>query len=415
MNINRDYYLHQLISARGNGMIKILTGVRRCGKSYLLFTLFKDWLLDQGIAQDHIIAINLENRMNKELRDPDTLIRYINARITDTAQYFILLDEVQMVDEFTDVLNTLLLIRNAETYVTGSNSKFLSKDVVTEFRGRGWEIRLYPLSFSEFMSVFPGDRQKGWEEYMRYGGLPQILNYTTENEKQNFLREIWQTVYLTDVVGRYKLRHKQLLDELLQVMASQLGSPVNPNNLSNSFRSTAGKKVSALTISKWLEYLEDSFLIEKAQRYDIRGKRYIGTLPKYYFIDPGIRNSILNFRQLDKGHLMENILYTELRRRGGCVDVGLIESFKRTEDGQHQRQTLEVDFVVNKGSHRTYIQSAYALYEEEQIAREKRPMMQIPDSFRKVLISTDTLSPWDDEDGIAHIGLFDYLCATYPV
>lgn len=409
MNINRDYYLDKLINARGLGMIKILTGVRRCGKSYLLFTLFKEWLIDNGVKDDHIIAINLENRANKELRDPDNLLAYIKARIIDKSTYFILLDEVQLVSEFVDVLNSLLHIPNAETYVTGSNSKFLSKDVVTEFRGRGWEIRLYPLSFKEFMSVFPGDKQTGWEQYVRYGGLPQILNYHTEQEKQEFLQSIWQSVYLSDVVGRYKLRNKQLLDELLQVVASQVGSSVNPTNLSNTFRSSAGKKVSALTIAKWLEYLEDSFLIERAQRYDIRGKRYIGTLPKYFFVDPGIRNSILKFRQIDKGHLMENIVYTELRRRGGEVDVGQIEYRPRMQDGTSPRQQLEVDFVVNEGSQRTYYQSAYTLYDEEQIAREKRPMLQIHDSFRKVLLTSDIYIPWNDEDGVLHLGLFNFL------
>ncbi len=396
MLINRDYYLHQLTASIGTGMIKILTGVRRCGKSYLLFTIFRDWLRDQGAADDHIIAINLENRMNKEFRNPDVLLQYIHARIVDDSTYYILLDEVQMVAEFTDVLNSLLHIPNAETFVTGSNSKFLSKDVVTEFRGRGWEIRLYPLSFAEFMSVYSGTRQQGWEEYMRYGGLPQILNYHTDKEKQDFLNEIWQSVYLKDVIGRYHLRQKQLLDELLQVVASQLGSPCNPTNLSNTFHSVAGKKVSSLTISRWLEYLEDSFLIERAQRYDIRGKRYIGTLPKFYFVDPGIRNSILRFRQIDKGHLMENILYTDLRRRGGSVDVGQVDA-------------KEVDFVVNQGSLRIYIQSVYTLNDDEQTDREKRSMLRIPDAFRKVLITADTGHMWNDNDGILHLGLFDFL------
>jgi len=401
MLINRDYYLHQLISSIGIGMIKILTGVRRCGKSYLLFTIFRDWLRDQGTAEDHIIAINLENRMNKEFRDPDVLLQYIDAHITDNHTYYILLDEVQMVAEFTDVLNSLLHIPNAETFVTGSNSKFLSKDVVTEFRGRGWEIHLYPLSFAEFMSVYPGTRNQGWEEYMRYGGLPQILNYHTDKEKQNFLCEIWQSVYLTDVIGRYHLRNKQLLDELLQVVASQLGSPCNPSNLSHTFQSAAGKKVSSLTISKWLEYLQDSFLIERADRYDIRGKRYIGTHPKFYFVDPGIRNSILHFRQIDKGHLMENILYTDLRKRGGSVDVGQIE-------------TNEVDFVVNQGSQRTYIQSAYTLYDDEQTYREKRSLLQIPDAFRKVIITADTGHMWNDNDGILHLDLLEFLLSNQP-
>lgn len=409
MEINRDFYLHKLISARGNGMIKILTGVRRCGKSYLLFTIFKNWLNDQGVKNDHIIAINLENRMNKELRNPDTLLSHIQARVTDDKTFYILLDEVQMVDDFVDVLNTLLHIPNAETYVTGSNSKFLSTDVVTEFRGRGWEIRLYPLSFAEFMSVYPGDMNTGWEEYLRYGGLPQILNYQTEQEKQDFLHEIWQTVYLADVVNRYKLRNKQTLNELLQVVASQVGSSFNPYNLSTSFRCSSGKAVSAPTICKWLDYMEDAFLIRKAQRYDIRGKRYIGTQPKYYFIDPGIRNSILNFRQIDKGHLMENILYTELCKRGGYVDVGLVENHTQSKR-QEDRQPWEVDFVVNEGSRRTYIQCAYTLNNEEHREREKRPMLHIPDAFRKVLITKDSfMLDGFDNDGILHLGLFGFL------
>lgn len=409
MKINRDYYLNQLISARGNGMIKILTGVRRCGKSYLLFTLFREWLIDQGIPSSHILAFNLEDRMNKELRDPDNLLSYVNARITDQAPYFILLDEVQMVDEFVDVLNTLLHIPNAETYVTGSNSRFLSKDVVTEFRGRGWEIRLYPLSFSEFMSVFPGDQHQGWEEYMRYGGLPQILNYHTDRDKQAFLREIWQSVYLADVVARYHLRDKQSLDELLQVVASQVGSLFCPTNLSNTWRSTSGRKISVVTISKWLEYLEDAFLIERCQRYDIRGRRYIGSLSKYYFVDSGIRNSILAFRQIDKGHLMENVIYTELRRRGASVDVGQLESRIRQSDGTTPRLPLEVDFVVNEGSKRTYIQASYNLYDDEQVSREKKPLLEIPDSFHKVLITSDNGPSWNDNDGILHLGLLEFL------
>lgn len=413
MKISRDYYLNQLISARGNGMIKILTGVRRCGKSYLLFTLFREWLSDHGVSEDHIISFNLEDRMNRELRDPDRLLEYVHARIVDDRQYFILLDEIQMVDEFTDVLNSLLHIANADTYVTGSNSRFLSKDVVTEFRGRGWEIRLFPLSFREFMSVYPGDRQSGLDEYMRYGGLPQILNYRSDAEKQAFLSGIWQTVYLSDVIGRYHLRDRQSLDELLQVVASQLGGLLNACNLSNTWRSSIGRKVSEITIAKWLECLEDSFLIERCQRYDIRGRRYIGSMCKYYFVDPGIRNSILNFRQMDKGHLMENIIYTELRRRGGSVAVGQIEKRVKQPDGTFPRQTLEVDFVVNEGSRRTYFQSAFSLYDETQMNREKRPLQEIPDSFRKVLVSTDSGYPWNDDDGILHLGLFDFLSGEF--
>ena len=413
MLINRDNYLQQLISARGDGMIKILTGVRRCGKSFLLFTLFRNWLIDNGIPEDHIIAINLEDRMNRELRDPDQLLHYINARITDSAQYFILLDEVQMVDEFVDVLNSLLHIPNAETYVTGSNSRFLSKDVVTEFRGRGWEIRLYPLSFREYMSVYPGSKEEGWNDYMRYGGLPQIFNYTTPEQKQAFLRNIWQTVYLSDVIARYHVRGRKELAELLQVVASALGSPLNPGNLSNTFRSSAGKKVSAATIASWLEHLEDAFIIERCQRFDIRGKHYIGTLPKYYFVDPGIRNSILDFRQKDDGHLMENVIYTELRRRGYSVDVGLIENRTRQSDGSQPRQQLEVDFVVNRGSERLYIQSSLRLYDQEQCQREKRPLMQIPDSFRKILLTADNTLPWNDDDGILTVPLQRFLFGTW--
>lgn len=415
MNIKRDFYLNKLISAQGIGMIKILTGVRRCGKSYLLFTIFKDWLMEQGVREDHIIAINLENRMNKEFRDPDNLLTYIHAKITDSERYYIFLDEVQLVDEFVDVLNSLLHISNAETYVTGSNSRFLSKDVVTEFRGRGWEIRLYPLSFSEFMSVYPGDQYQGLEEYMRYGGLPQILNYKTDQDKQDFLSEIWRTVYLADVIGRYKLRNKQSLDELLQVVSSQVGSSVNLNNLSNTFCSKEGKTISALTIGKWLTYMEDAFLIEKANRYDIRGKHYIGTQPKYYFVDPGIRNSILNFRQMDKGHLMENIIYTELRRRGGSVDIGTVEKRIRLQDGKQSRQSMEVDFVVNQGSSRTYFQSCYELTDAEHLLREKRPLLQIPDSFRKIIMTQSVESKWNDEDGILHIGLLDFLLHEHAV
>mgnify|MGYP003312715655 CR=1 FL=1 len=410
MLIERRKYLDKLIASEGNGLVKIITGGRRCGKSFLLFTIFHQYLIERGVSEDHIIELSLDDWSSRRYRDPDILLDYIVSHVQkDGLRHYIILDEIQLVDEFVEVLLSLMHHSQLDIYVSGSNSRFLSKDVVTEFRGRGDEIHVYPLSFKEFMSVFPGDKQTGWEQYVRYGGLPQILNYHTEQEKQEFLQSIWQSVYLSDVVGRYKLRNKQLLDELLQVVASQVGSSVNPTNLSNTFRSSAGKKVSALTIAKWLEYLEDSFLIERAQRYDIRGKRYIGTLPKYFFVDPGIRNSILKFRQIDKGHLMENIVYTELRRRGGEVDVGQIEYRPRMQDGTSPRQQLEVDFVVNEGSQRTYYQSAYTLYDEEQVAREKRPMLQIHDSFRKVLLTSDIYIPWNDEDGVLHLGLFNFL------
>ncbi len=390
-------------------MIKVITGIRRCGKSFLLFNLFRDRLLARGVKEDHIIQVNLEDRRNKNLRDPDNLLQYIDSRFTDSDRYYIMLDEIQMVKEFEDVLNSYLHIPNAEVYVTGSNAKFLSKDVITEFRGRGWEIRVHPLSFAEYYEVMGGEKAEAWEMYYRYGGLPAVALLENPAEKQNYLREIYETVYLKDVLERNRLLNVDGMRELVKVLASGVGSNTNVRRISNTFKSSIGVDISSATIIKYIECLKDAFFISEALRYDVKGRKYIGTETKYYFEDPGVRNAVVDFRQLEPTHAMENIIYNELRLNGFSVDVGVVESFSRDKEGVLSRKHLEIDFVVNKHDERLYIQSAYALPTLEKVAQEQASLLQVNDNFRKVIIAGDRYQSGYNDEGILIVGLYDFL------
>ena len=409
MQIKRNYYLQQLIDGKKNGLIKIITGIRRCGKSYLLFTLFRQHLIASGVPDDHIIRIALDDIENEELRAPLVLYKNIKARMMDDELYYILLDEVQLVPRFEEVLNSLLRIDNADVYVTGSNSKFLSSDIITEFRGRGDEIHLYPLSLSEYCEGTGQEPRDAWKDYYTYGGLPHVLTLETEKKKLDYLTNLFESVYLIDVIERHKIKNKSEFEELVRIVASGIGAPTNPAKLSNTFKSVKKVNISSVTIDRYLSYMQDAFIIEKAIRYDIKGKKYIGSLAKYYFSDLGIRNAILGLRQQEETHIMENILYNELRRRGCKVDIGMMEQRYVDKDGKWQRKQLEVDFVVNEGSQRYYIQSALALPDEEKRQQEMASLLKINDSFKKIIVVKDDIKPWRDENGILTIGLIDFL------
>ena len=409
MEIKRDVYLDKLIRKKKNGLIKVVTGVRRCGKSYLLFHLFRDHLLDSGVAEDHIIEIALDDRSNKELRDPDVILKFVKESIKDKEDYYIILDEVQYLDEFEDVLNSLLHIRNADVYVTGSNSKFLSSDVITQFRGRGDEIRVYPLSFSEYVSVYQGSQDEAWDDYLVYGGLPLILTMEEAEDKAEYLNSLFQKVYISDIVERHNVRNKAELDELVDVLASAIGSYTNQNKLVRTFKSVKNKNISDKTIKNYTDYLIDSYLISKADRYDIKGKKHIGKLSKYYFEDVGLRNARLGFRQIEETHLMENIIYNELRVRGYHVDVGVVEYYETKADGKRGKKQLEVDFVATKGSEKYYIQSAFALPTADKVNQEQRGLLSISDFFRKIVVVGDNIKVRRDENGIITIGLRNFL------
>lgn len=409
MEIKRDLYLNKLIRKKHNGLIKIVTGVRRCGKSYLLFNLFHNHLLDNGVDENHIIEVALDDRSNKELRDPDNMLRYVKERIVDREQYYIILDEVQLLKEFEDVLNSFLHIRNADIYVTGSNSKFLSSDVITEFRGRGDEIRVYPLSFREFVSVYDGSQDEAWDDYFNYGGLPLVLSMDTVEDKVKYLTSLFQKVYLSDIVERNKIRNKEELDELVDILASAIGSLTNPTKLAKTVKSVKNKSISDKTLKSYIDYLEDAFLISKAKRFDIKGKRYIGSPAKYYFEDIGLRNARLNFRQVEVTHIMENIIYNELRVRGYKIDVGIVEHYETGNDGKRKKKQLEVDFVASKGSEKYYIQSAFAMTNPEKIAQEQKSLKNIPDSFKKIIIVADNIKVRRDDVGITTMGLRYFL------
>lgn len=408
-HIERRKYLDELVSLRNNGMIKIITGMRRCGKSYLLFEIFTSYLESNGIAPDHIIKVDLEDYRNRAMRNPDNLYAYVESRITDGDMYYILLDEVQMLDQFEDVLNGFLRIRNADIYVTGSNAKFLSKDIITEFRGRGFEVKMYPLSFSEYMSAYPGTVQAGFNEYMLYGGLPQILSYPTEEQKVRFLKALFDETYLKDIKDRYEIRKDDDLEELINIMASGIGALTNPNKLANTFQSEKKSPISNDTVKNYIDYLCDSFLIEKSTRYDIKGKRYINSPYKYYFMDLGLRNARINFRQSEKSHLMENMVYNELRIRGFNVDVGVVPVVRRGEDGKQHRSSLEVDFVCNLGSRRYYIQSAYRMESDEKIRQERASLLRVDDSFKKIIVIGEESPITRDEAGITTISIYEFL------
>lgn len=409
MIIPRPKYLDQLIAAQSNRMIKIVTGIRRCGKSFLLFELFHSYLNSIGVDEGHIIELALDDLANVEYRDAVKLLDYIKTRITDTGQYYVLLDEVQMVDGFVDLLNSLLHIRNVDAYVTGSNSKFLSKDVVTEFRGRGQDIHMYPLSFSEFKNAVGKGASTCWREFVMYGGLPQTLLLPDAKTKREYLSHLAESVFIADVVERHKVRNRAELGELFQILASSIGSPCNPTKLAKTFKSLKNKVVSNKTLSNYIVYLCDAFLIEKAMRYNIKGKKYINTLAKYYFTDLGLRNAVLDFRQIEQTHLMENAIYNELLYQGYSVDVGVVEMVTSDKNGKSIRKQYEVDFVANYSDQRYYIQSAYAIPDKAKMVQETASFRNISDSFKRVLIIKDDIEPYRNEDGILTLGLFDFL------
>ncbi len=407
--VSRKDYIERLNSKRHNGLVKIITGVRRSGKSYLLFKLYRRFLLQDSVPEDHIVSLALDDFANRQFLEPEELYRYVTERITDSGEYYILLDEIQLVKNFESVLNGFLHIPNADTYVTGSNSKFLSSDIITEFRGRGDEVRVYPFDFEEFYSVIGGDKWDAWREYWRYGGMPQTLGITEDSEKEIYLKNLFSQVYLSDIINRYNLRGKDDIGILTNILSSSTGSLTNPKRISDTFKSTLKLSVSQPTISRYLDYLEDSFLISKAMRYDVKGRKYIGTPTKYYFVDVGLRNARLNFRQQEENHIMENVIYNELVRRGFSVDVGVVEIAGTNGTTSVVRTQLEVDFVANMGSRRYYIQSAFDLATPEKIAQETNSLKHIDDSFRKIIVQRNPTLPWHDESGILRIDLMDFL------
>ena len=409
MEIKRDSYLEQLKIRKDNGMIKIVTGIRRCGKSFLLFVLFKKYLLESGVDNDHIIEIALDGIENEELRYPKKCYQYIKDAMKDEQKYYLLLDEVQFMPRFEEVLNSLLRISNIDVYVTGSNSKFLSSDIVTEFRGRGDEIRIYPLSFAEFYAAFDGDYDDAWEEYMIYGGLPQVALFSVERQKAEYLKNIFTNVYIKDVVERNAIQNIDEISTLVDILASSIGAPTNPTKISNTFKSERGLIYSNKTISKHIDYLAEAFLISKADRYDIKGRKYVGANLKYYFSDIGLRNARLNFRQQEPTHIMENIVYNELLVRGYNVDVGIVDIFANNSAGKRVHKQLEVDFVVNQGSQRYYIQVAYDMSSEEKQTQELNSFRNIPDSFKKIVIVNGTKKPWRNEEGFVIMGMKYFL------
>ena len=409
MDIKRDKYLNDLINRMHNGMIKVVTGIRRCGKSYLLFNIFKNYLLEHGVVSSHIITIELDQRKNKKYRDPDTILDYIESLIEDDEQYYIMLDEVQMLQEFEEVLNSLLHIRNADIYVTGSNSKFLSKDVITEFRGRGDEIHIYPLTFKEFMEAYDGDMYRGWAEYVVYGGLPLTVTMKTEEQKISYLTNLFKETYLKDIIERHHIEKTQELEDLVNILASAIGSLTNPPKIEATFKSTIQSTISLNTIRQYIEHLEDAFIINKANRYNVKGRKYIGTPLKYYFEDVGLRNARLGFRQVEETHLMENIIYNELRSRRYTVDVGVVEKRGTDENGKEYKNQLEIDFVANLGSKRYYIQSAFSMPTEEKRIQEKATLVNVNDSFKKIIVVKDVVNVTRDEDGITTMSIYDFL------
>ena len=402
--IDRELYLNQLINKQNNGLVKIITGMRRCGKSFLLDPIFKEYLISEGVSENHIIKIDLDERRNKKYQDPDVLDEYIRSLIVYEETYYLLLDEVQKVDDFESVLNGFLHIHNLDIYVTGSNSKFLSSDIITEFRGRGDEIRVFPLSFSEYYSVFKGEKEEAWDEYITYGGLPKIISINGENEKAKYLKQLFEKTYLSDIVERNNIQRTDILDSILNILSSSIGSLTNPNKLLKTFQSNGVKDLSINTISSYLKYLQESFLINKAERYDIKGKKYIQSPFKFYFSDIGLRNARLNFRQQEETHIMENVIFNELLIRGYNVDVGVVS----IRDGDAKKQ-IEVDFVCNQFNKKYYIQSALSLPTHEKTVQEERPLLNIQDNFKKIIIVKDSKKAWITENGILVIGIIEFL------
>lgn len=409
MEIKRDYYLNKLIAKQHNGLIKVVTGMRRCGKSYLLFNLFKDYLIENNVAADHIIEVAFDSFENIKYCDPKVLYPFIKEQIVDKEQYYIILDEIQLLGQFESVLNGLMRIPNVDVYVTGSNAKFLSKDIITEFRGRGDEMHMNPLSFSEFMSVYDGNKYDGWNDYILYGGLPSVVQLHNSEQKIEYLKNIFEETYINDIIGRHKVKNRAELEELLNILSSAIGSLTNPRKLEDTFKSVKQVTISAKTINNYLGYLCDSFLITAAHRYDIKGRKYIGSPMKYYFSDIGLRNARINFRQLEETYTMENVIYNELLSRGYNVDVGVVTIQQRDSAGKMMRKQLEVDFVCNKGSKRYYIQSAYSMPTAEKMEQEQRSLVKIDDSFKKIIITKDTPTPTYNEAGILVMNVYDFL------
>lgn len=410
MIIKRDKYLQMLIDSQGNGLVKIVTGGRRCGKSFLLFRIFHNYLISQGVDEDHITELSLDDRRNRSLCNPDALLNHIDARHkNDGKTNYVILDEIQLVEDFVGVLLSLMHTPDTEIYVSGSNSKFLSKDVVTEFRGRGQEIRVWPLSFAEFYEAVGGNRTQAWKNYYTFGGLPQILSLDSDKTKRDYLKNIYELTYLKDIIDRNNIRNPEGLRQIVQILASGIGASTNPQRISNTFQSAGKLTIANKTISEYISDIQDAYLVEEALRYDVKGRRYIGTENKYYFCDLGLRNIVLNFRQQEETHIMENIIYNELRLRGYLVDVGLVECRTTDEQGNRKRSKLEVDFVVNNGANRVYIQSAFNMPTEEKEKQERRSLINIDDSFRKIIIVKDDIMKKTDNSGIVTIGLFDFL------
>lgn len=409
MIIKRDIYLNRLIERQNNGMIKVITGIRRCGKSFLLFRLYKEYLVNSGVNQDHIIEIAMDGIESENLRNPKTCYTYIKEKITDNEDYYVLLDEVQFLERFEEVLNSLLRIENVDVYVTGSNSKFLSKDIITEFRGRGDEIHVYPLTFSEFYSVFGGEYDDAWDEYLNYGGLPALLNMNSSKQKMDYLKSIFDNVYMKDVIERNKIKNKDEINTLVDILASVIGAPTNPTKIANTFKTERHSSYTNKTISAHIDWLEEAYLISKANRYDIKGRKYIAANLKYYFTDVGLRNARLKFRQQEPTHLMENVVYNELLARGYLVDVGIVEVNQKNSEGKNIRKQLEVDFVANMGSQRYYIQVAYDLSTEEKQKQEYNSFRNIPDSFKKIVLVNGSFKPWRNEDGYVIMGIKYFL------
>lgn len=409
MEIKRDLYLNKLIKREKNGLVKVITGIRRCGKSYLLFHLYHNYLINKGVQADHIIEIALDDIINKELREPMALYKHIKVQIKDNSDYYLFLDEIQFVEDFSDLVNGLSHIRNLDVYVTGSNSKFLSSDILTEFRGRGDEIRVYPLSFAEYISVYDGSVSQAWKDYYTYGGLPLILTREDDEMKSEYLTTLLDKVYISDIVERNKVRNESELGELVNILASSVGSLTNPSKLVRTFASIKQSKITNKTVKKYLDYLTDAFLVDKALRYDVKGKKYIETPSKYYFVDIGIRNAKLNFRQQEENHIMENIIFNELKIRGYRVDVGLVEIVETADNGKRVQKGLEIDFIATKGNNKYYIQSAFEMLTEAKEQQEKRSLQKVNDSFKKIVVVKDDIKLKRDDDGITTMGIFDFL------
>ena len=409
MEIKRDIYLQKLINRMHNGMIKVITGIRRSGKSYLLFTIFRNYLKAQGVEDDHIIAIELDVLENEQYREPYTLLEYIKSRMTDEGDYYIFLDEVQLLPAFESVLNSFLHMRNVDVYVTGSNSEFLSKDVITEFRGRGDEVHVYPVSFKEYMEVFDGDKYEGWSSYVSFGGLPLTVTMATDEQRMEYLTGLFEETYIKDIIERHHIEKIQAINDLINVLASGIGSLTNASKIEATFKSVIGSDISLNTIRSYIDYLKDAFIVNEVNRYDVKGRKYIGTPLKYYFEDVGLRNARLGFRQVEETHLMENIIYNELRVRGYRLDVGVVVKRDRTKEGVQEKKQLEVDFVANMGSKRYYIQSAFSLPDTDKRAQEKASLINVKDSFKKIIIVKDVVKPFHDNDGILTMSVYDFL------